>query len=118
MPARRRPHPRVGRPEEDERGSADGRGEMGEPRVVAHEGPCLAVRANDRLDFFGTTVNVSARLQAQAGGSEIVVAEGLLDHRGVGEKVGKRPLRRFSANLKGIQAQQRLVAIDASTVPK
>src|SRR5262249_22518035 len=27
-------------------------------KVGLHEGPCLAVRANDRLDFFGSTVNV------------------------------------------------------------
>ena len=27
-----------------------------------HVGPCLAVNANDRLDYFGTAVNLAARL--------------------------------------------------------
>ena len=43
-------------------------------------GPCLAVRANDRIDFFGTTVNMAARLQAKAEGGQIVVTEELCAH--------------------------------------
>ncbi|MBL8714632.1 MAG: adenylate/guanylate cyclase domain-containing protein [Myxococcales bacterium] len=86
-------------------------------KIGLHEGPCLAVRANDRLDFFGTTVNLSARLQAQAKGSEVVVTEAMLDHEGVRAKVGARPLRRFTASLKGIDAEQQLVGIDASGRP-
>ncbi len=84
-------------------------------KVGLHEGACLAVRANDKLDFFGTTVNVAARLQAQAKGSEIVIAESLLDHSEVGSLVRDRPLRRFEASLKGIREIAKLVGIDAST---
>lgn len=84
-------------------------------KIGLHEGPCLAVRANDRLDFFGTTVNMAARLQAQAKGSEVVVTEALLDHEGVRAAAGQRPLRTFVASLKGIDAEQRLIGIDAST---
>src|SRR5262249_36518211 len=42
-------------------------------KIGVHGGACLAVRANERLDFFGTTVNVAARLQAQAKPAEVVV---------------------------------------------
>lgn len=93
-------------------------GELGlSVKIGLHEGPCLAVRANDRLDFFGTTVNMAARLQAQAKGSEVVVTEALLDHEGVRAKVAARPLRRFVASLKGIDAEQRLVGVDAGRPP-
>ncbi len=93
-------------------------GELGlSVKVGLHEGACLAVRANDKLDFFGTTVNVAARLQAQARGSEVVIAESLIEHRGVAELVKEQglPARRFEASLKGIREVQRLIGLDAST---
>jgi class 3 adenylate cyclase len=49
-------------------------------KVGMHEGPALAVRANQRLDFFGTTVNLAARLQEEAEADQIVIAAALLDH--------------------------------------
>jgi adenylate cyclase len=84
-------------------------------KLGLHDGPCLAVRANERLDFFGTTVNVAARLQAQAGGGEVVVAAELLEHPEIAALVRERglPLRRFEAHLKGIREVQKLVALDA-----
>jgi class 3 adenylate cyclase len=39
-----------------------------------HQGPCLAISQNERLDYFGTTVNVCARLCALSTGSDIVVS--------------------------------------------
>jgi len=32
-------------------------------KIGIHEGPCLAVMLNDRQDYFGHTVNVTARVQ-------------------------------------------------------
>jgi class 3 adenylate cyclase len=82
-------------------------------KIGFHEGPCLAVRANERLDFFGTTVNVAARLQALAHGGEIVVARDLLEHRGVARVIAEHGLRAtpFEASLKGIGEVQRLVML-------
>ncbi len=79
-------------------------------KLGIHEGPCLAVRANDRLDFFGTTVNVAARLQAQARGSELVVTKDVA--ASLGNVVGDRAARHFRAALKGIAAEQDLVGFD------
>ncbi len=42
-----------------------------------HQGPCLAINQNDRLDYFGTTVNVCARLCGLSDGSDIVVSGGI-----------------------------------------
>jgi class 3 adenylate cyclase len=85
-------------------------------KIGLHEGPCLAVRANDRLDFFGTTVNVAARLQAQANPSEIVVMKELLSHPDIAAVVDERafPQRAFEAHLKGIREVQKLIALDAT----
>jgi class 3 adenylate cyclase len=39
-----------------------------------HEGPSLAISQNDRLDYFGTTVNVGSRLCSLSTGKDIVVS--------------------------------------------
>src|SRR6185437_10449918 len=38
-----------------------------------HYGPCIAVTLNDRLDYFGSTVNIAARLVGLSGGSDIIL---------------------------------------------
>jgi Adenylate and Guanylate cyclase catalytic domain len=43
-------------------------------RAGFHIGPCIAMRANDRIDYFGTTVNLAARLQKLAGPGEVTLA--------------------------------------------
>ncbi|MFN8455659.1 MAG: adenylate/guanylate cyclase domain-containing protein [Anaerolineae bacterium] len=51
-----------------------------EPIVIKlglHQGPCLAVNLNDKLDYFGTTVNLAARLQGQSQGGDVVISEKL-----------------------------------------
>ena len=40
-----------------------------------HAGPCLAVNANDRLDYFGTTVNLAARLADYSRGGELMISD-------------------------------------------
>jgi len=39
-----------------------------------HYGPCIAVTLNDRLDYFGTTVNLAARLNRLSSGGDIIVS--------------------------------------------
>jgi class 3 adenylate cyclase len=40
-----------------------------------HAGPCLAVNANERLDYFGTTVNLAARLVDCCQGGDLAVSD-------------------------------------------
>jgi class 3 adenylate cyclase len=40
-------------------------------KIGMHEGPCLAVMLNDRLDYFGQTVNIAARVQGLAASRSI-----------------------------------------------
>lgn len=43
-------------------------------KVGLHEGPCIAVESNDRLDYFGQTVNLAARLQGLADAREVCLS--------------------------------------------
>ena len=43
-------------------------------KLGLHEGPCIAVTLNDRLDYFGQTVNLTARLQGESEGGDVVVS--------------------------------------------
>ena len=52
----------------DLRGEADAASLV---RVGMHQGPCVAVTANDRLDYFGTTVNIASRVEHEARGGEV-----------------------------------------------
>lgn len=78
-------------------------------------GPCLAVRANERLDFFGTTVNLAARLQGRAAGGELVITEELATHPDVKTLLLSFSQRPFKAALKGIATEQDLIAVDVAS---
>lgn len=45
-----------------------------ELKVGVHAGPCIVMEANDLIDFFGTTVNTSARIQSAASAGELVLS--------------------------------------------
>lgn len=48
-----------------------------ELKIGLHEGPCIAVTLNEKLDYFGTTVNLAARVQNLSRGRDIVVTRSL-----------------------------------------
>lgn len=82
-------------------------------KIGIHAGPSLMVRANERLDYFGTTVNVTARLQAQAAASEVVMTEANARSTLLRPVLAELPERVFEASLKGIKETQRLVGVEA-----
>ena len=71
-------------------------------KIGIHEGPCLAVSLNDRQDYFGTTVNIAARVQGLATSRSIFAtsrvvtdaqASKLLQSSGIAATPEKRSLR-------------------------
>lgn len=44
-----------------------------------HTGPCIAVTLNDRLDYFGSTVNLAARLEGLSTGDDVVISHTVYD---------------------------------------
>ena len=43
-------------------------------KVGIHTGPCIAVTLNGRLDYFGCTVNMAARLEGLSSGGDVVIS--------------------------------------------
>jgi class 3 adenylate cyclase len=48
-------------------------------KVGIHAGPCIAVTLNGRLDYFGSSVNLAARLQGESAGGDIVLSEAVAE---------------------------------------
>jgi adenylate cyclase len=73
-----------------------------------HSGPCIAITQNDRIDYFGSTVNVAARLVALSSGTDVVVSEAVLDDPEVAAEVasGGTTVEPFDATLKGLEDER------------
>lgn len=46
-------------------------------KIGLHSGPCLHVTLNERPDYFGTTVNVAARVQGLSHGQDVVFTDSI-----------------------------------------
>jgi len=50
-------------------------------------GPCIAVTLNDRLDYFGSTVNMAARLEGLSSGSDVIISRSVYEDARVRELI-------------------------------
>jgi len=83
--------------------------ERGEPmlwlKVGLHKGPCIVVNLNDRLDYFGSTVNITARLPGFSQGGELIFSEDFYSDPEIRDFISKNippsALSSFSGDLKG-----------------
>jgi class 3 adenylate cyclase len=81
----------------------------GEPllwlKAGLHMGPCIVVNLNDRLDYFGSTVNIAARLPNFSQGGELVLSEAFYEDLEIrnflAENVGSNALQCFTGDVKG-----------------
>jgi adenylate cyclase len=78
-----------------------------------HHGPVIAVNANERLDYFGRTVNIAARLGAESGGGEVILMREAFEEPVVRAALEGWLLHmeRFNARLRGIESEQELVRL-------
>ena len=74
-------------------------------KAGAHFGPCIGVTLNDRLDYFGSTVNIAARINGQSRGGEIVVSDPVRFDPEVEAMIknGLISAERFEVQLKGFE---------------
>jgi class 3 adenylate cyclase len=61
----------------------------------------VVVNLNDRLDYFGSTVNMAARLQGQSQGGDIVLSRAVADDPAVRPLLATLAAREESVPLKG-----------------
>ncbi|MBV8779395.1 MAG: adenylate/guanylate cyclase domain-containing protein, partial [Alphaproteobacteria bacterium] len=70
-------------------------------KVGLHSGACIAVTLNDRLDYFGSAVNLAARLEGESRGGDIVLSETMAAEPGISERLDGLGAVRETARVKG-----------------
>lgn len=75
-----------------------------------HTGPCIAVTLNDRLDYFGSTVNLAARLEGQSTGDDVIISSAVYSDPAVRDFLSDTQqgvvATRFEIPLKGFDEEQ------------
>jgi class 3 adenylate cyclase len=71
-------------------------------KIGVHRGASIAVTLNDRLDYFGQTVNIAARVQNLADGDEICITEEVHGAPDVADIIAPYPVEKSEAELKGV----------------
>jgi class 3 adenylate cyclase len=79
-------------------------------KVGVHHGPAIAMTANDRLDYFGRTVNLAARVAGASSGGDVVLLRHVLDQADPAITEGVAAVS-FTAMLRGLDAEQHLVRL-------
>jgi class 3 adenylate cyclase len=78
-------------------------------KVGIHYGPCIAVTLNGRLDYFGCTVNMAARLEGLSTGGDAVISNTVYADPEVAEMIDgpDSPLaaQPFAVTLKGFDEE-------------
>jgi class 3 adenylate cyclase len=69
-------------------------------KIGVHRGRAIAVRLNDRIDYFGQDVNIAARVQGSV--NEVCITNTVAEAPGVSEIVQSRSISRDYENLKGV----------------
>jgi adenylate cyclase len=71
-------------------------------------GPCIAVTLNDRLDYFGSTVNMAARLECLSSGSDVIISRSVYEDPQVQELIESDQFDavEFDMSLKGFENER------------
>lgn len=77
-------------------------------KLGVHAGPCVVTSANELLDYFGTTVNLAARVQAQSQGGDVVILARLLSDPEVAAAAVGTTREDYVATLAGLQSRYAL----------
>jgi class 3 adenylate cyclase len=84
-------------------------------KVGIHVGSSVMVSLNERLDYFGSTVNMAARLQGQSEGGDIVLSRSVAEDPAVKPLLAGVPARLESVPLKGFAEPVGFVRVLAKT---
>ena len=72
-------------------------------KLGLNAGPLIAVTLNDRLDYFGSTANMAARLQGESEGGDIVLSEDFAKDPRLAELLAGLPAEHAQALFKGFE---------------
>jgi adenylate cyclase len=81
--------------------------------IGVHAGPAIAVTANGRLDYFGRTVNMAARVAATGEAGAVVMLADLAEQPAVRERLEREaePAGTLTATLRGVSRPCALVRV-------
>ena len=71
-------------------------------KIGVHSGAAIAVTLNDRLDYFGQTVNLAARIQGLAEADEICFSDEVHAAEGMPERIRSLHCQSEKAEIKGV----------------
>jgi class 3 adenylate cyclase len=85
-------------------------------KVGVHRGAAISVTLNDRVDYFGQTVNIASRVQGSADGGEMLLTEEIFNADGVAELLEGSGWRVVAARvpLRGIDEPATVHRVSAS----
>jgi class 3 adenylate cyclase len=75
-------------------------------KVGIHHGPCIAVTLNERIDYFGTTVNVAARVQGLSDGRDVMASGAIFGEANAADYLSQKGWlsEPFTTSLKGLKS--------------
>ncbi len=84
-------------------------------KVGVHHGPCIAVTLNERLDYFGTTVNIAARVQGLSDGRDVMASGAIFGEANAAEYLGEKgwASESFTTSLKGLKSSYQVYKLHA-----
>ncbi len=82
-------------------------------KIGLYSGPAIAVNSNEKLDYFGRTVNIAARIQGQSLGNDIILSQTDFEKESFQAILKKESFitQPFQAVLKGINGEVNLIRI-------
>lgn len=83
-------------------------------KVGIHRGTAIAVTLNERLDYFGQTINIASRVGRLADTDEIYVTHDVFNYPGIQEILKSFAVDLRKANLKGVQEETRVYKISSN----
>jgi adenylate cyclase len=79
-------------------------------KIGVHAGPAIAMTANGRLDYFGRTVNVAARLGGQSRGGDVVMLRDVFEATALALR-DRLTVEPFTTELRGLEGERELVRV-------
>ena len=87
-------------------------------RVGLHLGHSIAVTINDRLDYYGSTVNMAARLEGQGEGGDVMLSDAFARDPGVAEVLKGYRTERRMGRLKGFAGETGFYRLTADALTR
>ena len=84
-------------------------------KVGIHHGPCIAVTLNERIDYFGTTVNIAARVQGLSDGRDVMASGAIFGESNAADYLRKKgwASEPFTTSLKGLKSSYEMYKLHA-----